>query len=373
MWREKFELLSVGFAAGAASGALLCSIPGIASVIWPAASAVSASLFLALFMSMVPRLRGYPLIFGIYVLAGAFCFLSSEISGVWESGSMDPITAAASGSATKLKGVIDAIPYKESNTGALVKALLTGDRSSISRDLSGIFRSSGASHILALSGMHLGVIYAILLWAMLPLGNSPHARRFKCAAVIGITLFYSIATGFSPSIARAFLFITLNEIQKLLGRKAKGSRVFCTALFIQLAANPGIIRSVSFQLSYLAMFGIIFLFPVLNSWYPDDSGKKHRLTLREKADIPRRIWQGAALSISCQIFTAPLAWIRFHSFPAYFLLTNLIAMPLTSAAMILSVAATALTAIGICPGFLVAINEKTVSTLIRALTIISQL
>lgn len=87
----------------------------------------------------------------------------------------------------------------------------------------------------------------------------------------------------------------------------------------------------------------------------------------------KRIWDAAALSISCQLFTAPLAWYRFHSFPRYFLLTNILALPLSTATMALSVAAIALSAAGICPEVLVQAVEWCAGTLLSVLETVSSM
>lgn len=363
---ERIEALSVMYAFGVASGAALCAVfPGP----WTPVSAVSAGFFLFLLMTMATRPRDIRLILGIYLAAGMFCFCTANAGKLWSEGTMDPLTEAATSSAEAAKGVIDAIPYNDPQTNALVKALITGDRSGISRGTTAVFRESGASHILALSGMHLGIIYMVLLWIMVPLGNAPAARKVRCFATIAVTLFYSVATGFSPSITRAFLFIAINEILKLTGRKKGPVRVFCIALFMQLVMDPLVISSVGFQLSYLAMCGITLLYPRLFAWYPHDRMRNGKTVL----DLPGKIWQGAALSISCQVFTAPLVWIRFHSFPTYFLMTNLLAMPITSVVMILSVLTVTLSAMGCCPDLLVAADERTVSALRWVLTVISEM
>ena len=105
----------------------------------------------------------------------------------------------------------------------------------------------------------------------------------------------------------------------LPGRRRRSVNVFCAALTVQLAVSPTVVGSLGFQLSYLAMLGIVLVFPRLEAWYPDG----------RRRDPVRRIWSAVALTLSCQLFTAPLVWVRFHSFPKYFLLTNLGALPLT--------------------------------------------
>lgn len=88
---------------------------------------------------------------------------------------------------------------------------------------------------------------------------------------------------------------------------------------------------------------------------------------------PRKIWDAAALTISCQVFTGPLAWWKFGTFPKYFLLTNLLSLPLTSAVMLLSVSTSVLFAIGICPDFLISLTDSSASLLLFIMKVISSM
>lgn len=320
-------------------------------------------------LTRLGRLSGRRIFFaGIFIVTGIFCSLNYHIaSGIpeYESGFIGSAAANAVGT---LQNVIDNIPYPSETSGPLVKALLTGDKSDLTKEITGIFRDSGASHILALSGLHLGVLYILLARLTAPLGNSPWIRRLRYSLIIVAALFYSIMTGATPSIIRAFLFITINETAKLLGRKREPVRVLLAALTIQLALKPDVITSVAFQLSYMAMAGIFLLFPTLDRIYPAPSGSKS-----SRFNPLRKIWSAATLSISCQVFTGPLAWYYFHTFPKYFILTNLIALPLTSAIMTLSVATIALSFLGICPEPLVILNDHAMQALVFCLEIISGL
>lgn len=361
---ERIEALSVCFAAGVAAGAACCAIfPHI----WLPCSLSAFLLFTLMIHAVRLRRADVRLILALYLSCGAFCYLTSHAGSAWSTGTIDPLTRAAASSAERLKDMIAGIPYDDPATGGIVTALLTGDRSGISRETASIFRESGASHILALSGMHLGIIYMLLVWIMVPLGNSPAMRKVRCCMVLAVTFFYSLATGMSPSITRAFLFVTINETAVLCGRRTQPAKVFCAALLIQLALDPEVIGSIGFQLSYLAMCGIVLVFPTLEGWFPHDKGLKGL----ERFDPARRIWQASALGISCQLFTAPLVWLRFHTFPKYFLMTNLLAMPVTTVVMVLSIATAALTAAGACPALLIEADEKAVRTLIWILTVIS--
>jgi len=298
---------------------------------------------------------------------GLFCAFSSATIGSVDLNE-GPLERLATRALETLKARIDGIPYPTSTTAPLVKALLTGDRSDIPKEIVTMFRTSGASHILALSGLHLGVIYLILSRLVSPLGNSRTSRVLKYFLIVAAAGFYTIMTGAGPSITRAFLFIFLNETARILGRERNLLRTLLAALTIQMAISPTVVTSIGFQLSYLAMAGIAILFPPLERLYPEPKSG-----FWKKADPMRKVWSAATLSISCQAFTAPLAWYRFHTFPEYFLITNLIAMPMTSAIMVLSVLTIALSFAGACPGFIVWLDDQAVSTLVYCLDIISQL
>ena len=274
---------------------------------------------------------------------GIFCWSNHEISDIaaGNSGIQDMIERATAPAAAWLKSGIDALPLDDYGSNALIKALVTGDQSDVPSDVKAAFRDSGASHILALSGMHLAIIYLILSKALAVIGQSRKADVTRYTVILVSTLFYSIMTGSSPSIIRAFLFILLRETALLTGRKARPVNILCFALTVQCALDPGVITSASFQLSYLAMCGIYFLYPSLRDLYP--------------APVPvlKKIWNSVAMSISCQAFTGPLAWVLFDSAPIYFIITNLIAIPLTSALMPVALGAVFLDRAGICPEFLI--------------------
>ena len=226
-----------------------------------------------------------------------------------------------------------------------------------------MFRESGGAHLLALSGLHIGILYLLLSRLLWPLGNSPRARRLRYALIVLAAGLFTLMTGASPSIVRAFLFIFLNETARIACRPRDPLRILSTALLIQLVITPSAITSTGFQLSYLAMAGIFLLFPILEGWYPKGA----------RFDPVRKIWEAAALSISCQVFTGPLAWFRFHTFPTYFLLTNLFALPLTTLLMGSAVTTLVLRGIHCCPGFLVRATDWLCQTLVWILQVISSM
>ncbi len=354
---NSIEALSVVFTVGVVAGTMVSA---------GAAGAVSALLLPLLTLPILFRekLRVAPekLAIGLmlltFLLLGIFCAAARSIPWVEEPGAFQ---RWADGAAQALRSRIDALPFRADSTAPLLKAFLTADRSGLDADVIQSFRSSGASHLLALSGLHMGIIYLLLDKFTKPWGGS------QTAAVVRFILFglgggfFTLMTGASPSIVRAYLFILIGEMLRVSGRPRKPSRVLCLALLVQLVLDPSVIRTVGFQLSYLAMAGIFILYPVLESWYPSGS----------KWDPFRRIWQASALALSCQVFTGPLAWVRFHSFPRHFLLTNLLCIPLTTGLLTSAVSALLLDVVHLCPRFLIQITDSLSRLLVFILEVIA--
>ncbi len=263
--------------------------------------------------------------------------------------------------------VIDAAGFTDPDTNAIIKALIIGDRSDMPDHITEAFRKSGASHILALSGLHLGIIYGILSKSLSVIGNSSQAKRIRSTLTVIICGLYTLATGAGASITRAFIFILTGEAARLSGRFRSTGSILMTALLIHLVIDPAAIRDVGFQLSYAAMAGVAFIFPWLKGFWPQE------VKFRKFRNPLKCIWETVALSISCQITTGPLAYVYFGTFPVHFLLTNLIAMPLTGLIILAAVLTVMLTAAGWCPEMLLRATEALVTALSEALNIIASM
>ena len=388
--------LALAFTFGAASGLLLSRISMHAAYISSA-----TSLLVALTLTLITSAdRRQAEILLLFLTAGVFCAATSTLTSLGAVAGK-PLFA---GLAADFRSMISSIPFPHEGTAPLVNALLTGDRSSLDNSVMNSFRDSGASHILALSGLHLGIIYGILLKVTSIFGKHPTVKAVRSLIIISLCGIYTLATGASPSLVRAFLFILVNETARLTHRSNNPLRVYCAALFIQTAIDPQVISSTGFQLSYLAMAGIFLLYPALKKWYPQEEAAGDMLIEKDAgltesdglegvidkgscrarrcwtswmktivSAAPRKIWDAAALTISCQVFTGPLAWWKFGTFPKYFLLTNLLSLPLTSAVMLLSVSTSVLFAIGICPDFLISLTDSSASLLLFIMKVISSM
>ena len=321
---------------------------------------------------------------------------------------------------TSLQTMIDSIPFSSEGTSALIKALLTGERSGLSSEIKSAFRDSGASHILALSGLHLGIIYGILSKLLSILGNSPVMRILRSILIILICGIYTLATGAGDSLVRALIFISLREIAKAVSRYHGLGQILLASLIIQLVIDPLAVRSVGFQLSYAAMAGIAFIYPWLQGFWDRAAEFLNQTTshLRTSPEVPeeevspevpdketspevpeeetspgvpeeshgktglkcaglliswpaRWIWNTVSLAIACQITTAPLAYMYFGTFPVHFMLTNLLTLPLTGLLIPSALLTLCLTAIGCCPSILVHATEWLTCTLVWLLEVIS--
>ena len=354
--RQGIGTVSIHFVSGVAIAA---SLPwGETFFRWAAALGCIALGLLWLLM----RGRGgrLPATMAALVLAGFFCYCCARACTPLSSA--PAWTVAALG---KFTDAIDACGLKHEGSTALLKALLAGKRDGLDSGTLEAFRRSGASHLLALSGLHLGVIYLIIRRLLFIIGNSRPARLTRSLLAVGLCTAYSAMTGFGASVTRALLFIVLHECGTLLpGRRHSLAGTFCTAITIQLAASPRSIETLSFQLSYLAMLGIVGIAPALRSFYPGDG--------RRRGPV-KRIWDSAALSVSCQITTAPLAWISFGSLPRHFLLTNLVALPLTELLIVVSLPMTALDAAGACPEMLKGLSDFLAQALVWCLEVVSSM
>ena len=292
---------------------------------------------------------------------GALCALAAEATAETEFHSVW-LVEHISGFAPTMGNAIDSVGFSSPDTSVILKALIIGDRSDIPPHITEAFRSSGASHILALSGLHLGIIYGIISRTLSILGNTQHAQVIRSVSICVMCGLYTLAVGAGPSILRAFLFILLGETARMTGRFRSIGTVLMTALMIHLTVDPKAIREIGFQLSYAAMAGIAFIFPWLKGFWPETSGK---------GDPIYWIWKTAAMSVSCQLATGPLAWFYFGTFPVHFLLTNLIALPLTGLIIPSAMLTIALSLCGICPDIISRATEVLVTSLSDALEIIS--
>ena len=299
-------------------------------------------------------------------LCGAIAASTDILLSVSRQKEASWIASAALDFCERMQVSIDRIPFKSETTSQILKALLTGEKSEIPSEVTNAFRASGASHILALSGLHLGIIYAIARFMTRFLGNTRKAKAARSVILVFTCGFYTLATGAGASIVRAFIFILIGECARQSGRPAGLRKVMMSSLLIHLAIMPSSIKEVGFQLSYAAIAGIAYIFPWLQGFWPGDKHEDAALT-----KCARRIWDSAAMSISCQITTSPLAYMYFGTFPTQFILTNMIALPLTGIIIPMALATLITCSLGWDIGILINGTEWMVTLLCGSLDLLS--
>lgn len=215
------------------------------------------------------------------------------------------------------------IPASSKETYSILKALSIGDKRDIPKELKDSFKVSGAMHLLALSGLHVGFLYGFLSFIFSFLGNGRKGKIARGAIAIPFLWFFTLVTGASPSICRAVIMATVYQVGNILSRENNGLNSLAISALLITVIDSEAPSGISFQLSYCAMLGIFSLFPIM----------KKAILYFTKNTIITKIWNTAAMTISCQIFTIPLTLYYFDSFSHFSLLTNIISIPLTGVIM----------------------------------------
>lgn len=201
--------------------------------------------------------------------------------------------------------------HLSAGTKSFLNTVLLADTRDLPETTRDTFTRSGLSHILALSGLHVGLIALILSLAMWPLYRLGY-RKWACMIIILLLWAYAVATGLSPSVTRAVIMSTIYMLGRLLQRRTSAANSLCLAALIILVADPSALMQIGFQLSFAAVAGIIMFARRINP-----VPQQHRIAYN-CASL-------ACVSISAMIGTGVIAAFYFHTFPIYFLLSNIIA------------------------------------------------
>ena len=208
--------------------------------------------------------------------------------------------------------------YFQNEELAVISALLLGYKDLLDRETIMIYSSSGAMHVLAVSGLHVGIIYLLLNSLFLFFEKFKYGKYLKAVFLILSLWAYALLTGLSPSVLRAATMFSFIIIGSALKRQTNIYNTLAASAFVLLLYNPYILLQVGFQLSYAAVLGIVYLQP-----------KLYKL-IYTKHWLLDKIWAITTVSIAAQLATFPLGIYYFHQFPNYFLLSNLFVIPLAT-------------------------------------------
>ncbi|MFA5297780.1 MAG: ComEC/Rec2 family competence protein [Lutibacter sp.] len=224
---------------------------------------------------------------------------------------------------------------------AVVNALILGQRQYLTSELQQSYAGAGAIHILAVSGLHIGIILLILTFVFKPLHYFKHGKLIATILIIILLWMYAIIAGLSASVVRAVAMFTAIAIAMFVNRPSNVYNTLVISMFFLLLFNPYYLFEVGFQLSYMAVFSIVWIQPKLvHLWKP-------KLWLFDK------LWQLLTVSTAAQMGVLPLSLYYFHQFPGLFFMSNLVIIPVLGVILTVGIAIMALSVLQIVPQFLV--------------------
>ncbi|MBS1581189.1 MAG: ComEC/Rec2 family competence protein [Bacteroidetes bacterium] len=201
---------------------------------------------------------------------------------------------------------------------ALAKAVLLGLRDELDADQRAAFARSGTMHVLAVSGSHVGLIYAAFLWGLAFLGRKPGARWGRGLLILAALWAYAGLTGLTPSVLRATVTFSVFTLAEMLRRRTEPLNSLALSAFVLLLWDPGMLVQLGFQLSFLAVLGIaLFYRPLVQAWTPPHA-------------VAAFFWSLFAVSLAAQAFATPLSLLVFQAFPTWFLPANMVIVGLVS-------------------------------------------
>ncbi len=209
---------------------------------------------------------------------------------------------------------------------AVLAALLLGAREKIDPDLVHAYASTGALHVLSVSGLHVGLIYVVLSFLFSFTKKVKHGNKIKAVILVLFLWMYAFITGLPPSVVRAAAMFSFIIIGQSFNRKTNIYNTLAASAFVQLLFDPYIIMEVGFLLSYLAVIGIVALQP-----------KVYNLIYTSNWALDK-LWALTSVSIAAQLITFPLGLLYFHQFPNYFLLSNLVVIPISTIIIYVAIA-----------------------------------
>ena len=251
-----------------------------------------------------------------FLLVGMF-LMQRQLSATDDSQSFSRLDNSKAFFLNQRGMLLDRLAYSgvDGDAYAVVAAMALGDKSALTHELRDTYSVSGASHVLALSGLHLGIIYC-LLWLLLPHRRWPAVSQ--TIILIAIWL-YVLLVGMPVSVVRSAVMLTVYGLLSIGHRNKMSVNALAFTAIVMLMCNPEWLFDIGFQLSFMAVLAILLFVPLFEDVFSAKYLQEHRWV--------RRIWGLVAVSVSAQIGVAPLIAYYFGRLSTYFLLTNFIVLP----------------------------------------------
>ncbi len=195
---------------------------------------------------------------------------------------------------------------------AVASTLILGYKADLSEDVLQAYSKTGTVHVLSVSGAHVAILYLLLNFVLSFLDGRKHGKLIKAILIIAAINYYALLSGFSAAVCRAAIMLSLIIIGKTNSRYINTLNILAISAFGLLLYNPLLITDVGFQLSYLAVGGLVVFQPIV-----------YKL-IAVKNKWLDRLWSLCSISIAAQVITFPLSAFYFHQFPVYFLISNLV-------------------------------------------------
>jgi len=211
-------------------------------------------------------------------------------------------------------------------TTGLAEAMLIGFRDDLDKELLASYINTGVVHIIAISGMHLGLIFLIINFFTKILIGKKRTSISGILITIPILWLFSLLTGGSASVIRSAIMLSLMLISTVLKKSSNGLNTLLASAFILLVNNPCILYDLGFQLSYAAVLSILLFDPIIKK------------LVYVKHVALKKGWEMISITLAAQILTTPISIFYFHQFPILFLFTNLVAIPLSSLILLSEIA-----------------------------------
>lgn len=223
----------------------------------------------------------------------------------------------------------------------VIQALILGKRDDISEATYNDYKNAGAVHILAVSGLHVGIILFLLEFLLSPLERLPKGKTIKLIFVVLLLWSYAFVAGLSPSIVRAVTMFSFVAYSLYLNRPTNSFNIIALSMLFILLVKPLFLFQVGFQMSYAAVFAIVWVYPQLQKfWFPDNI-------------VVRKAWQLLSVSVAAQLGVLPISLFYFHQFPALFFVSNLLVIPFLGLILGLGIVVILLALTNLLPQFLV--------------------
>lgn len=226
------------------------------------------------------------------------------------------------------------------NQLAIINALILGQRQGIDREMSQQYAAAGMMHILAVSGLHVGIILLLLRFISRPLAGF-RLRFARSGIIIMLIWLFAILTGLSPSVLRAATMFSFLEASTFMGSKKETHNALIASAFVLLLFDPLLIYQVGFQLSYAAVIAILWIQPWLAGLFEIKNKFLHF------------IYTTATVTTAAQLGVMPLSLFYFHQFPGLFLLSNILIIPLLGFLLGMGIAVVVLAGLDLLPDVLV--------------------